>query len=265
MASVKIPDSFASLITIANGFVQGLSNLQGQIGVTQNTDVALQKDIDTAQARFNAHETLRKRRSAKLQPAVTKADAEGRKFIDRSKKVLAVKLGNQWNEFWAAAGFGDETIQTPEQIGGREKLLKDLASYFASHPAHESADLVVNAALATKLHANLSKARTALETLGTRQKAARTARDKSIEALRKRIRATIAEIDMRIERDSHLWSNFGVAAPAEKIRRRKARLSQETTPPPAAPAPEATPAPTAETAPADRASAPHGVEIALKM
>ena len=154
-----------------------------------------------------------------MQPAYRKADEEGDQFIVRAKKVLTVHLGERWTEQWAEAGFADRSIQIPQSIGGREKVLKLLASYFKAHPSQESTDLKVSAKRAATLHAALVAARTAVENHPSRQKAARIGRDEAITALRKRLRSTIAELDMLLKGDSPVWAAFGLIPPAVKNRR----------------------------------------------
>jgi hypothetical protein len=194
----------------------------------------IQKDLDAALARNREYDALRKKRSQVLQPAMAKADADGRQYIGRSKKVLAVQLGDDWNEFWAEAGYNEESIRTPSSLGGREKLLKALAAYFTSRPAQESSDFNVTAALATKHHAAMASARTALESHAIRQKAARASRDKAVTTLRRRLRAALSEVDLLLERDSAIWASLGLTSPAEKVRRRSSKKDPKSAAAPAA-------------------------------
>ena len=48
-------------------------------------------------------------------------------------------------------------------------------------------------------------------------------------ALRKRVRTTLTELEIHLERDSQLWAAFGLTSPAFKARRRAKIASAKTT------------------------------------
>jgi hypothetical protein len=219
MSSYSIATIFTDLSTQTTEFIEGMIAHEKSIGVTQNTAATIAADLATAEAANGAFEAIKEGRSTTLQPAYRKADEEGEQFIVRAKKVLTVHLGERWTEQWAEAGFADRSIRIPQSIGGREKVLKLLASYFKAHPSQESTDLKVSAKRAATLHAALVAARTAVENHPSRQKAARIGRDEAITALRKRLRATVAELDMLLKGDSPVWAAFGLIPPAVKNRR----------------------------------------------
>jgi len=77
--------------------------------------------------------------------------------------------------------------------------LKLLATYFSRHKGHENKELAVTAARARSLHAALLAARTLVDKHPDRQKAALEVRDEAIEQLRKRLRATLGELDMNLK------------------------------------------------------------------
>ena len=78
----------------------------------------------------------------------------------------------------------------------------------------------MTAVRAAKLLANLSSARAAVKNHPDRQRAGRNTQEKAISVLRNRFRATIGELNLRLERDSVLWGAFGLTAPALIGRRR---------------------------------------------
>jgi hypothetical protein len=96
----------------------------------------------------------------------------------------------------------------------------------------------VTAARATQLHADLKSARSAVDTQKNDQNTARSVRDKAITNLRKRLRATISELDLRIDADSLIWAAIGLTPPAQKIRTRR-RKSVAQAPADASSAPRA--------------------------
>jgi len=153
-----------------------------------------------------------------LYPAQRKADAEGRQFIVRAKKVLEIHLGAEWSEQWGEIGLRDQSIQTPASLEGRETVLKKLAAV-TTHKDQANPAVEVTSARALKLHGALSKAIAAVKAGSTRQKAAKSASDKAITTLRKRLRASIAELDLLLDRDSDVWNALELNPPAGKTRR----------------------------------------------
>ena len=238
MSSYFVAKSLTDLSAQSTEFIEGMTAHEKTIGVTQNTAAAIAADLAAAKVANDAFEAIKAGRSATLQPAFRKADAEGEQFIVRAKKVLTVHLGERWTEQWAEAGFADQSIRIPQSIRGRENVLKLLASYFKAHASQESTDLKVSAKRAATLHIALVAARTAVETHPARQKNARIARDEANTALRKRLRSAIAELDMRLTGDSPVWASFGLVPPAVKNRRR----SRKETAPASTPAASARPA-----------------------
>jgi len=225
MSNYSIAQTFPGLSTQSVEFIEGLTAHENAIGVTQNTSAAITTDLAAAQVANNAYDAIKVDRVKRLHPQFRQADAEGRQFIVRAKKVLTIHLGERWTEQWAEAGFADESIQIPVTIAGRENVLKLLSSYFKAHPSQESSDLKVSAKRAATAHAALVAARTAVESHPARQTAARISRDQANTALRKRLRATIAELDMLLKGDSPVWASFGLIPPAVKNRRRTKKVA----------------------------------------
>jgi len=219
MASYSFPDSFEDLQKPAADFISGLAAQESVIGNVQITAAILQADLDRAAVLDGEYEAIVAQRTNSLQLAQRTADAEGRKFIGHSKKVLAVHLGDQWSERWGQAGFKDTTTQTPSTLLGRANVIKELASYFTIHADQATPALSVTAARAQQLHVALTKAIADIKDHGIRRKAAKGARDKAITVLRKRLRSSIAELDLLLEGDSTLWNGLGLTPPATKSRR----------------------------------------------
>ena len=107
----------------------------------------------------------------------------------------------------------------------------------------------MTAANAKKVHLALAGARAAVKAQKDGQKAARSDRDKAITTLRKRLRATISELDLQLEADSPVWASLSLTPPAQKV---KAPRKSKTK------AIEATGAPVASTR-----TAPAPTEVAL--
>ena len=132
-------------------------------------------------------------------------------------------MGAEWSEQWGEIGLRDQSIQTPTSLAGRETVLKKLATYFTTHKDQANPTVEVTSARALKLHGALSNAIAEVKVGNTRQKAAKSASDKAITTLRKRLRASIAELDLLLDRDSDVWNALGLTPPAEKTRRRQAK------------------------------------------
>jgi len=253
MPNQSIPTAFKPLSEKTTGAIAGLKTHGESLGVTHNTAPIVQKDLDAATTANAAFEACKEESAKVLYPDFRDKDAQGRKFVGRAKKVLAVHLGDEWNERWVAAGFTGETIQTPSTAPGRETLLNDLATYFAAHPELESADFGVSAKRAGELHAALAAARAKVDALPDRRKAARIQRDNACAALRRRLRAMIAELELYLERNSILWADFGLTAPALMAPGRPKGKSSKSN----KPATSARP-----TTPTDSSSNPEGVALA---
>jgi len=67
-------------------------------------------------------------RSTSLQTSLNQADTAGRKFIQDTKKVLAIPLGDDWSQGWAETGFLDANLKTPSKLVERETLLRSCSS-----------------------------------------------------------------------------------------------------------------------------------------
>ena len=241
MSSYSFPDSIEGLTKPVTDYIKGLAVHEPVIGKNLISAAMLQADLDLA-TKLNAENViLRAERTDVLYPAQRKADAEGRQYIGRSKKVLEIHLGADWSEQWGEAGFRDQTIQTPVSLVGRETVLKKLAAYFSTHKDQANPAVEVTSARALKLHGALSKAIAAVKANALQQKAAKSASVKAITTLRKRLRASIAELDLLLERDSEVWNALGLTPPAEKSRRRRAK-QEAAKAAAAAPTPETTPA-----------------------
>jgi len=218
MTTYPIPDTLPELTITATDFIEGLSTYADEAGLGKNSAATIQSDLNRATVLDAEYEAVRGSKSAALYPALRKADKEGRGFITQAKKPLAFHLGEDWSEKWIMAGLKNGTTQVPKTLEGRETLLADLAAYFAKHPGHEVVGFGVTAARARQLYLALAGARAAVEAQKDGQKAARSARDKAITTLRKRIRATISELDLQLEADSPVWASLGLTPPAQKVK-----------------------------------------------
>jgi len=226
--SNALPDKPTELFPVADGMIAGLLKHETSLGVVQNTAAAVGKDLTAAVAAHETYEALKSEPAAVLYPVLHDLELQVDKFIELTKSVLQVHLGRKWTKFWAEAGFANRSLSIPTTMPGREKLLKSLVTYFTNHPDQESKKPEVTSARSAQLLAAFSAARQAVKDQPTPQKAGRIDRDKTVATLRKRLRATIAELNLKLESDSDLWGAFGLTAPALIGRRRAKKNLQPT-------------------------------------
>jgi len=217
------PDLFEDLQKPASDFISGLAVHEPAIGKNQIRSTTLQADLDVAIRLDDAYAAVIKERDTVLFPAKAKAIAAGRAFVARAKKVLAVHLGADWTEQWGEAGFPHQSIQTPASQAGLLGVLKKLGPYFTTRPDHANPALIVTAERANALAEALGQMIAAVEDSAERRRAAKGARDKAVTTLRKRLRASIAELDLLIERDSEIWHGLGLTPPAQRRLRRQGK------------------------------------------
>ena len=219
--SNEIPVSYDGVLAVSLRFIGGLSLHEKSIGFKQTTERILRQALEGAQTKQQAYQAARGERAQSLTPARQEVDQKTRDFINDTKKVLRHHLGDQWNQGWLEPGFVDPSIQTPETLSGRQTLLQALAAYFKAHPEHESTEFNVTAVRATDLYRTMSEAQDAVQDHASRRAVLKAERDEAVAALRKRLRAGIAELALLIDRDSPLWAAFGLTAPAQQGIRKK--------------------------------------------
>jgi hypothetical protein len=221
MSSNRIPLPYDGVCAVSLRLIGGLSTHEQTLGLKQTTAEVLRQTLEEAQNRQQAYQAVLGERPACQTPARQASDRDGRQFINAAKKVLRHHLGDQWNQSWSEAGFVDPSIATPDKLSGRETLLQALAAYFKAHPDQESADFGVTAERAAELHQSMSAAQNAVHDYSARRTMLKADRDKAVAALRKRLRGAVAELALLLERDSPLWSAFGLTAPARQNRSKK--------------------------------------------
>jgi hypothetical protein len=213
----------------ASDYIKGLTDHEPALAKNSIKAATLQSDLTLALLRDTEYQAISGDQGATFQPAKNKALAEARTFIGRAKKVLEVHLGADWSEQWGEAGFPNQTIQTPSSLAGILHVLKKMGSYFTVHADQANPTLSVTAKKANQLLDGLSKATTAVKSNADRRKVAKSARDKAVTILRKRLRASIAELDLLIERDSEVWHALGLTPPAERTRRTREKKAAALT------------------------------------
>ena len=222
--SHSIPNNFNDLVTMTTAVVVGLKTRGKLLPGIQNSTEVVQKDLTFAETTEAEYQGCRKLLSGMLRPAFQTAHTNVIKYLPQVKRVLGVHLGGEWNSGWQDAGFNNGSTSLPKSIAPRKQLLLDLANYFAAHPEHESVEFSVSADRCRQLHAALTSTRDAVEAHPAELRIKRAAFVKAADALGKRLRSTISELEIHLDRDSPHWGAFGLVAPAFKNRRRAKKV-----------------------------------------
>lgn len=214
MSSNPTPDRYDEFVASCEDMADGLSQHEATIGIEQNTFAKFRADLDAllaAQAPFLAAETAQ----GTAYTALRSADSNGKGFIAKSIKLLAITLGTRWSDAWIATGLPDQSVSTPGSQDKRFTALAGLKAYFTANPTKESAALNITAAAATTLHTAISNARQAAGNALTFTKGKLIPRDNALRAMRRRFRATIDEIENLLPIDDPRWYDFGLNRPAD--------------------------------------------------
>ena len=130
------------------------------------------------------------------------------------KLRLAQKLGTRWSAAWEPTGFPHQSTAIPGSQDERFTLLDGLKNYFAAVPANESADMGATSAMCGAAWDVLSGARQAVAEAESQQTDAMSTRGNAANALRKRVRGLISELEGLIEDDDSRYEALGLNIPA---------------------------------------------------
>jgi hypothetical protein len=248
--SHSVPSSFEALVTMTNGILTGLTTRGKGVMELEFAEKLVRRDLAAAVSAHSEYQTFHASLDALLRPALRQVKGETAALFPRVKRVLGMHLGQKWNRGWQEAGLSAQSTSLPKKAADQEVLLSDLASYFASHPEFESANFGVTAERCRQLHTRLTSARAAVKSHPVQVVERREAFQKASDALGKRVRATIAELEIHVERDSALWGAYGLIAPADKKGRQPKKIDA------------AVAKPARETKPAAAVDATRSVELA---
>lgn len=214
MASNALPSKRDTLFALGDDMCDGLTAHEVAIGIKQNNEAVLRPALvaaRAAEAAFGNCQVDKKTANA----ALTTADAAGKTFIVNSRKRLSKFFGEAASTEWAAAGWEPGTTGIPSTQDGRFALLESLRAHYAAHPAHESTDMEVTAALALAAHGAISDARAALGQKITLNGQAKATRDTAESNLRKRMTGLITELETLLSAEDPRWHAFGLNRPAD--------------------------------------------------
>lgn len=214
MASNPTPDNTDVALALAEDMADGLTNLEVSVGVKQNTAASMRAAITLLRAKELEYNTCKDATGA-AEAAVAAADEAAKGFIGNASKALKIMLGNKWSLAWEPTGFPDGKTRVPLSQDKRLTLLASLSAYYTAQPDKEAASLGITAAQATLHFDALSNARDTAAQKLTMQKTCKTVRDNALDALRVKIRGTIAELSQLLGADDPRWDAFGLNRPSD--------------------------------------------------
>ena len=213
MASNEIPVNLDQLFTLAEDAADGLHTYEVAIGIKQNKEADVRADLTAARAGSTDYDNSRSAKTA-LSTAATVADSNGKAYLGAARKILALKLGEQWSDLWLPTGFPNLSTAVPATSEERQSLLFALKDYFTANPANEVAALNVTAAQAGLLANALSTARSAVNDGINLSGQKKNTRDAAVTQLRKRLRGLVNELGQLLHDDDPRWNAFGFNPPA---------------------------------------------------
>ena len=214
MASNPTPEPIGEFIAAGEDLCDGLNQHDAAIGIAQNTYALTRADLDALIAAQNALLAAQGAEPAAY-ATLRSADSNGKGFLARAIKVLAISLGDQWSDEWLATGLPDNSVGIPRTQDTRFAALGAMQAYFTANPAKENAPLNVTAATVGALYIAVSDARQAVGNALTLSKNKLMARDDKKDAFRTRFRGAVNELEQRLQPDDAMWYDFGLNRPAD--------------------------------------------------
>lgn len=212
MASNPSPENNDVLRALADRIADGCHTHEVSIGIKQNTEAAIRAAIA---ALSTAEGTVDTRKAAvdAAYDTVHAADDAVTTAISHCKLRLQQKLGQRWSAAWEPTGFPNQSLAIPDAEDGRFTLIGDLKNYFAQVPADESADMGATAAACNAAEQAFSTARQGVADAETAKTQAMEGRLAAADALRRRVRGLIGELETLISDDDARWEAFGLNIP----------------------------------------------------
>jgi len=214
MAGNPVPESQEELLALAEDMADGCHLHEMAIGIQHNKEADMRAAITTLRTAEATLGTAKDNRQDAMD-ALQVADEAAMTFLGKARKVLTSFLGNYWSTQWEPTGFPDNSTAVPKTQEKRMNLCASLKIYFTNVPAHEVAAMGVTAALAETRFQALSDGRDALGQKEDAQTAAKQARNTALQALRKRARDLISELNTLLADDDSRWHAFGLSMPSD--------------------------------------------------
>lgn len=213
MASNPTPDNPDVLRALADLMADGCHTHEAAIGILQNTEAAIRAAI-TALSNAETQAGVKKNAVSAAYATLLAADEAGTTTINNCKLRLKQVLGERWSPAWEPTGFPDQSTGVPNTQDKRFTLLDALKNYFTLVPASENAGMGATAIACTAAWTTFSDARQGVSDAESAQTTAFATRTAATDALRKRVRGLINELETLIADDDPRWEAFGLNIPA---------------------------------------------------
>lgn len=190
-----------------------------EIGLLHNTEARFRAAISALRTAEHLFQTARAERKT-LTLAQTLADSNGRAFLGKARKVIALRFGDRWSTAWLSTGFPNQSTAIPDSTPGRQELLAKLREFFTDHPTFEFTDPdrtenSITAARADACFQALSTARAAVAEKDTDIAKKKAQRDDADAALTARLSSGVRELGELIPSDDPRWHAFGLNLPSD--------------------------------------------------
>ena len=213
MASNPTPDNTDILRALADRMADGCHTHEVSMGILQHKEAAIRAAISALVA-ADLDLGIKKHAVSTAYDEVQVADDAGLVVLTNCKLRLGQKLGQRWSSAWEPTGFPSGSTAIPRTQDERFALLAALKAYFTAVPANESAEMGATAALCDAAQLTLSEKRQNVGDAEVSQTSAFTARTAAVDALRRRVRGLINELESLIADDDPRWEAFGLNIPA---------------------------------------------------
>ncbi len=213
MSSNPTPDNNYILRALADIMADGCHTHEVAIGILHNKEASMRAAI-AALGQTETQLGIKKYAVSTAYASLQAADDAGVLCLTNCKLWLAKKLGQRWSPAWEPTGFPGNSTAVPETQDLRFTLLDSLKNYFTAIPANENAGMDATAALCEAAWTVISDARQAVANAESALTTAFNNRTAATDALRKRVRGLITELEALIADDDPRWEDFGLNIPA---------------------------------------------------
>lgn len=206
-----ITTSIPGILVAAGKANTALSLYKEQIGLVHNSsELVLDEmaDLITSCGNYDAgRDELAKRKEALRSLA-----AKARALAMLAREILKPHLGSQYSEAWDATGYRG-SLTTPTSPDDLQGMMVTMKGWYAAHPEREVAPLNITAADTNSLYEDMVAANSNISLQEKTVDELLTFRNQKADALRRRLRLVIDELDMKLNPLDPLWLAFGFNKP----------------------------------------------------
>lgn len=212
--SNELPDSFSTLLDLADDMIDGLHDHEARLKIKQWTEASLTVLLADTRAKRKAYDDAQKAEDEVTGQRKT-ANSNAKGFIATAKRMLAGELGSAPNRQWEEVGWPPGTTEAPETIEGRRKLLEKLAPWLVARPEKDVPSQNFTGVRASEIFNALDGALGGLKKKVAARVTAAGDDDTAEKALRNGMSGLAEELARLILADSADWYYFGLVPPAK--------------------------------------------------